>query len=179
MPTDAEGQFTETQRAGWSVRQGDQDRTLTAMHQLEAALGAAASGRQAPWRQEVITALEVLDEVTSAEEVNAHQPDSLLSDIKRTQPRLRSRVRGVQAQYRQLRRTLDELREEFTQAADVEGEIDVADIRQRLAWLLTALRHQRARESDLIYEAYFDAFTTDLTADTTDPPPEEGLTRPH
>jgi hypothetical protein len=31
---------------------------------------------------------------------------------------------------------------------------DFADIRQRVAWLLTAFRHQRARESDLIYEAY-------------------------
>ena len=35
----------------------------------------------------------------------------------------------------------------------------------RLAWLLTALRHQRARESDLIYEAYYDAFHTHLTHD--------------
>lgn len=169
MPTDAEGQFIETQRAGWDLRQGDQDRTLAAMHRLEAALGAAAApGRPAPWWRDVTAALDVLADVTSLEEANAHQPDSLLSDIKRTQPRLRSRVRGVQAQYRQLRRTLDELREEFTQAAEGDGEIDVADIRQRLAWLLTALRHQRARESDLIHEAYFDAFTTDLADDSTD-----------
>jgi len=39
------------------------------------------------------------------------------------------------------------------------------DVRQRLAWLLTALRHQRARESDLIYEAYFEAFRAELAAD--------------
>src|SRR5688500_18033687 len=170
MPTDAEDQSDDAQRAGWDLRQGDKDRTLAAMHRLEAALGAAATpGRQAPWRRDVIAALDVLADVTSLEEANAHQPDSLLSDVKRTQPRLRSRVRGVQAQYRQLRRTLDELREEFTQAADVEGEIDVADIRQRLAWLLTALRHQRARESDLIYEAYFDAFQRDIEEDARRP----------
>jgi hypothetical protein len=42
---------------------------------------------------------------------------------------------------------------------------DFADVRQRLAWLLTALRHQRARESDLIYEAYYDAFETELNLD--------------
>jgi hypothetical protein len=35
-----------------------------------------------------------------------------------------------------------------------------------LTWLLTALRHQRSRESDLIYEAYYDAFATDLEADS-------------
>lgn len=39
--------------------------------------------------------------------------------------------------------------------------VDVGDIRQRLAWVLTGLRHQRARESDLIYEAYYEAFRTD------------------
>ena len=27
---------------------------------------------------------------------------------------------------------------------------------------MTALRHQRARESDLIYEAYYEAFRADL-----------------
>jgi hypothetical protein len=40
--------------------------------------------------------------------------------------------------------------------------VDFADLRERLAWLLTALRHQRARESDLIYEAYYEAFRADL-----------------
>jgi hypothetical protein len=169
MPSDPRGggDFTEAQRAGLNTRQGDQDRTLAAMHELEATLGAAAPGRRAPWWRDVTTALAVLEEATRAEEANALQPVSLLSDIKRTQPRLRSRVRGVQAQYRQLRRALGELREEFTQAANDDVTLDVADIRQRLAWLLTALRHQRARESDLIYEAYFDAFNTELTNDPT------------
>lgn len=35
-------------------------------------------------------------------------------------------------------------------------------MRQRLGWVLTALRHQRARESDLIYEAYYEAFKAEL-----------------
>jgi hypothetical protein len=162
MSTERGGDFTDTQRAGLHLRKGDQDRTLEAMHELEAALGAAAPGRHAPWWRDVTAALEVLDDATRDEETNAQQPDSLLSDIKRTQPRLRSRVRGVQAQYRHLRRALGELRDEFTHADD-DPALDVTDIRQRLAWLLTALRHQRARESDLIYEAYFDAFNTDLS----------------
>jgi len=33
--------------------------------------------------------------------------------------------------------------------------VDFTDIRQRLAWVLSGLRHQRARESDLVYEAYY------------------------
>jgi hypothetical protein len=161
------GEFTEAQRTGFGIRSADQDRTLAAMHQLEAALGTAAPGRQGPWWQDVVAALAVLDAATTDEETNAGRPDSLLSDIKRTQPRLRTRVRGVRAQYAQLRRALGELRDEFTDAPDLAP--DVADVRQRLAWLLTALRHQRARESDLIYEAYFDAFNTDLSRDAPNP----------
>jgi chromosome segregation ATPase len=114
-----------------------------------------------------MAALTVLDEATADEEDNAGRPDSLLSDIKRSQPRLRSRVNGVRAQYRQLRRSLSSLRDEIEEAG--EAGADVADMRQRLAWVLMALRHQRARESDLIYEAYRDAFDADLGHDTVGP----------
>jgi hypothetical protein len=41
-------------------------------------------------------------------------------------------------------------------------------VRQRLGWVLSAWRHQRAQESDLI-EAYFEAFKEDLRAH----PPQE------
>jgi hypothetical protein len=41
--------------------------------------------------------------------------------------------------------------------------MDFPEVRDRLGWLLTALRHQRTRESDLIYEAYYDAFERDLS----------------
>src|SRR6185369_15692860 len=111
-----------------------------------------------------------LDEATDDEHANASQPDSLLSDIKRTQPRLRTRVRGLRTQYAHLRETIASIRIELAKPDDA---TDYADIRQRLAWLLTALRHQRACESDLIYEAYYDAFNADLGTNATpaDQPP--------
>ncbi len=141
----------------------DKDRTLDAIHELEAALGSAAPGRELQWRRDVLAALVVLDESATQEQRNAEEPDSLLSDIARTQSRLRSRVRGVRAQYGQLRETIESLRRELTAE---ETNIDFADTRQRLAWLLTAFRHQRARESDLLYEAYYDAFNADVENDT-------------
>ena len=141
----------------------DKDRTLDAIHELETALGSAAPGRELQWRRDVLAALVVLDESTTQEQRNAEEPDSLLSDIARTQSRLRSRVRGVRAQYGQLRETIESLRRELTAE---ETNIDFADTRQRLAWLLTAFRHQRARESDLLYEAYYDAFNADVENDT-------------
>ena len=155
--------LTSSQRAGRDIRTADQDRTLAAMHELEAALGAAAPGREPSWRAGVLAALVVLDEATDDEYTNATKPDSLLSDIKRTQPRLRTRVRGLRTQYAQLRQTITSIRAELAKPDD--DSTDFADVRQRLAWLLTALRHQRARESDLIYEAYYDAFETELTLD--------------
>jgi hypothetical protein len=155
-------EFTSGQRSAMTARQVDQDRTLDAMHDLETALGSAAPGREGPWRDAVRAALDVLGEVATQEETNAAEPDSLLSDIARNQPRLRHRVHGLRAQYRQVRDTIDTLRPELEHEP---ANVDVADLRQRLAWLLTALRHQRARESDLIYEAYYEAFTRDLDRD--------------
>ena len=107
--------------------------------------------------------MAVLDEATKDECTNANNPDSLLSDIKRTQPRLRTRVRGLRAQYQQLRQAIVSIRSELDDP-DEEGN-DYADVRQRLSWMLTALRHQRARESDLLYEAYYDAFHAELGAE--------------
>lgn len=159
---------SEAQRAGAASRRFDRDATLDAMHRLEAALAVAAPGREMAWRDDVLTALGELDTVMSTEAANAAEPDSLLSDLRRSQPRLRSQARGVQLQYRQVTDAIAALRDELTvDRADHRGTgdgdtPDVGDIRHRLAWLLMALRHQRARESDLIHEAYYDAFGVTL-----------------
>jgi hypothetical protein len=136
------------------------------MHELEAALGAAAPTREARWHDTVLGAVSVLGDATREEAENAVTPDSLLSDIAFTQPRLRNRVRGLRTQYRQLQDGIESLQHEF-EKSDAAG-VDVGDIRQRLAWVLTGLRQQRARESDLIYEAYYEAFRTDLGQHTED-----------
>jgi DNA repair ATPase RecN len=170
--SDSEAAFTPEQRAGLESRRTDQDRTLAAIHELEEALESAAPGREAPWRDRVISALKVLDEATAAEGENAARADSLLSDVARTQPRLRNRVRGLRIRYRQLQDAIAALRRELDDAG--EAPPDFADLRQRAGWLLTALRHQRARESDFIYEAYYDAFKADLgeRPDRDWPPPD-------
>ncbi len=155
-----ESGITQAQKQGLVTHQTDQDRTLAAMHALEAALAAAAPGRENTWREKVQSTLAVLEEATRDEQANAGAPESLLADIARTQPRLRNRVRGVRVQYAHIRDTITSLRAELEDPQN--AATDVLDLRQRLAWLLTALRHQRARESDLIYEAYYDAFRADL-----------------
>ena len=157
--------FTPSERAGLDNRRVDQDRTLDAVHRLETALGSAAPGRETGWLHEVLGALTMLDEAMSEEQRNADAVDSLLSDVARTQPRMRTRVRGLRAQYRHVRDTIAALREELEAGPDA-ATPDVADIRRRLAWLIAGLRHQRSRESDLIYEAYYDAFHAEIETDT-------------
>jgi hypothetical protein len=156
-------EFTASQREGLETRRSDQERTLAAMHRLEKALESAAPRREGGWRDEVMAALTVLGEATAQEAENADQPDSLLSDIAHNQPRLRNRVRGIRMQYRQLRERIGELDSELHQSQDASP--DFADLRQRLSWVLTALRHVRARESDLLYDAYYDAFRAELEED--------------
>ena len=159
-------------REEFAAQRADQDRTLAAMHDVEAALGSAAPGREQDWRQRVGEALEALATVVAEEDAHSHAPDSLLSDLERSHPRLRSRVHGVRAQYASIRETLMGLRQELAVAADAMP--DFSDMRQRVGWLFSALRHQRARESDLLYEAYRDAFGVDIELDRTQPPHDIG-----
>jgi hypothetical protein len=63
---DAAG-FSNKQRSGLAARRADHDRTLEAMHRLEAAFGEAAPGREEPWRNEVLEALSVLEERVHAQ----------------------------------------------------------------------------------------------------------------
>jgi hypothetical protein len=130
------------------------------MHALEAALASAAPRREQEWSHAVLSALAILDKATEDEQRNADLPDSLLSDVARTQPRLRTRVRGLRAQYRQLQDGIAAIRREL-ETPD-EPAVDFSEVRQRLAWLLTALRYQQSRESDLIYEAYYEAFNAEI-----------------
>jgi hypothetical protein len=141
------------------------------MQELEAALGSAAPRREQAWRHDVRRTLAVLGEAMEEEAGNAAQPDSPLSDLARTQPWLRNRVRGLRLHYRQLRDAIAALHDELGSATD--PLVDFTDIRQRLAWVLAGLRHQRARESDLIYEAYYDAVRTDLGHDPQGQPPAQ------
>jgi hypothetical protein len=159
---DPAGELNASQRSAIDARQADQDRTLAAIQDLETALATAAPGRERAWTEQVVRALTGLRDATGDEDRNANEPDSLLSDIQRTQPRLRTRVRGLRAQYRHLAEAVDRTTQELQAGAG--DATDFADVRQRLSWLLGALRHQRARESDLIYEAYYDAFNTDLAS---------------
>ena len=154
-------------QAAASARGEDQDRTLRALHHVEQTGGAPVGADEARWRRNMLDALAELRDAMAEEQANANRPESLLSNIAHTQPRLRSRTRGTRAQYQQLRETVAELRRDL--AAVGAHDVDVDDLRRRIARLASALRYQRARESDLIYEAYYDTFKTDIETSAATP----------
>ena len=98
--------------------------------------------REGRWREDVLEAVGVLDEAIQEEIRNAERPDSLLSDIAQTQPWLRNKVRALRLQNRRLHDDVDALRHEL--AGHDGAEVDFADLRQRLAWILHGLRHGTA-----------------------------------
>ena len=72
-------------------------------------------------------------------------------------------MRSLRINYRQLRDAIAALQGELDATSG--QAMDFTDIHQSVAWVLAGLRHQHGRVSDLIYEAYYDAFQTDLPGD--------------
>jgi len=146
------------QRVALAARQTDQDRTVEALHRLDAALVAPATGRESVWRRNVADALEVLARAVTVEAHDQGLPDSMLSDLARTQPRLRNRVRGLRRDVARLSRQI----EDALRIVSDDEEVGMAETRMQLGSLIAALQLTRGRESDLIYEAYYDAFNRDV-----------------
>lgn len=151
-PENTGGQPSSQQAAAFEHSRADRDRTLEALHALEQGLGGAAPGRELEWLQQVVPALESLAKALSQELTESNRADSLLSMISRDYPRrFGSRVRQLCEQSDDIYRQVMSLR---TQLEEVdEDSIDFRDLRQRMAWLIRAIHHRRARETDLVFEA--------------------------
>jgi hypothetical protein len=147
-----------TRDDAFGVSRADRKQSLDALQQLEVDAGTAAPGREADWLAQMRAALDVLEDALDEQARHSGLTDSLLSDIQRDEPRLRNRVIQLRGRFGDLRDSLRQLRSALDTAAP--DAVDVADIRRRLERFAAELRYQRAREADLIYEAY----TVDLGA---------------
>ena len=76
-----------------------------------------------------------------------------MSAVERDQPRLRRRVEELRQRSLTIRDDLTALSRRL-HAIDGTDTIDSADIRQQLERIASEMRYQRARETDLVYEAY-------------------------
>jgi hypothetical protein len=118
-----------------NTSRADRERSLDALHALELHAGSAAPGREHDWLTDVRNAITTLEHALIIQEGNSAPGEGLLSAIEQDAPRLQRRV--------------TELRQRYRAVQD-----DVTDIRQKLERIASELRYQRARETDLVYEAY-------------------------
>ncbi|HEU5309526.1 MAG TPA: hypothetical protein VFW97_19550 [Acidimicrobiia bacterium] len=130
----------------------DRKRSLDALHQVEFSAATAGPGREIDWVSDVRGALGALEDALAVQAQNSAVSDSPLSDIEVEEPRLRNRVVQLRQRYADLRQRVGELRSQLDATAP--ESLDLADVRRRLEALAGELRYQRAREADLVYEAY-------------------------
>jgi len=137
----------------------EHDDLLTAMHRLEAALAAAAPGREQAWNARVLSELSGVQEALARHVASAEAPQGIFAEIDLSRPTLSRRVERLRQEHAELICQADALRKRIEPGGPDERP-DFADIRQRAAWLLRALRHHQALETDLIFES----FCTDIGA---------------
>jgi hypothetical protein len=124
------------------------------MRRLEAALATAATGRELAWNRRVVEKVRALTDLLAQHVASAVAPDGLLAEIEVDRPVLLQRVERI------CREHVDLLQQALSLQRRVEHygarvAPNVRDIRQRCAWLLSAVRHHQPVELDLIYESLF------------------------
>lgn len=150
---DTNASTTEKPQTGVDTSRADRGRSLDALHELELHAGRAAPGRELEWSSAIRDAINTLERALGVQEQHSVPGEGVLSAIERDEPRLRRRVQELRQRYRAIQEDLTVLNRQLANV-DTTDMIDVADIRQKLERLANELRYQRARETDIVYEAY-------------------------
>lgn len=127
-------------------------RLTFSMHRLEHCLGQAAPGREEGWLADVGNALDLLIVAMKESQEVVCRDDGLIEEIKYTAPQLINRIDNLRDEFDGLRQQATTLRDQLAAAAK-RTNTAFADLRQRMDWLLSGLKHHQAKETDLIYEA--------------------------
>lgn len=121
---------------------------IDAARRLEAALAAAAPGREAAWQQRVAVELKAFHAVLADHVASTESSSGLLGDVEKVEPAFHHRV------LRLVREHADLLSQTRSLTEHLAAPFDVHDVRQRAGWLLTAFRHHQALEADLVFELF-------------------------
>ena len=97
-------------------------------------------------------ALELLIVAMNESEDIVCRDDGLIEEIKHTTPRLLSRITNLRDEFAGLLKQATTLRDQMKQASN-RSSTAFTDLRQRMDWLLSGLKHHQSKETDLIYEA--------------------------
>lgn len=148
---------TPTQRQSTLSRgtREEHDALLVAIHRLEAALAAAAPGREHEWGARVRDDLRLVQEALERHITSAESLDGLFAEID-LNPHMTGRVEQLRKDHAKLLRQVSDLQEEVEQFWCVEWTTpDFGAVRKHAADLLRALRKHQAQEADLIFETFY------------------------
>jgi hypothetical protein len=146
----------------------EHDALLIAMHRLEAALAAAAPGREQAWNARVQGDLRLVQEALARHVASADGPGGLLAAIDLTRPAIVRRVERLRREHADLLQQANDLQRRVERLSSAEwtayeayladevlDDPDAADIRRQAVQLLNALRSHQAHEADLIFETFY------------------------
>ena len=120
------------------------------MRQLESALATASFDRSREWNVDVQSQLTQLQAALRESRGEINSNAGLFAEIILEHPRLLPRINNLKHEYSDLERQIETLSEQFKSTSE---RVDVADIRERLSWLLKAMRHVQSKETEVIFEA--------------------------
>ena len=145
--------IADSQDALFEEGRSERVRILMASHRAEAALTAPAPARESQWKDQVYQSLNLLRASLREASQRGESAGGLIADLKSVGEKYYHRVGRLQQEFDEMIRRCDATIEHLDSQGQEEM-IDYADIRQRVTWLLTALKHHQAREADLVFEAY-------------------------
>ncbi len=145
--------IADSQDALFEEGRSERVRILMASHRTEAALTAPAPARESQWKNHVYQSLNLLRASLREASQRGESAGGLIADLKSVGEKYYHRVGLLQQEFDEMIRRCDAMIEHLRSQGHEES-IDYADIRQRVSWLLTSLKHHQAREADLVFEAY-------------------------
>lgn len=154
-PLTTSGHPTERQTALSRGTREEHDALLVAIHRLEAALAAAAPGREQAWGARVRTDLRLVQAALERHITFAEALGGLYAEFDLT-PHVAQRVERLRKDHARLLQQASSLQEQLEQFWCVEWTTpDFGAIRKQAADLLRALRKHQAQEADLIFETFY------------------------
>lgn len=157
MATDVKGTTSPNVGRGEDLARqtrSEHDALLVAMHQLEAALAAAAPGREHCWIDRVRENLSGVQSALERHVASAEGEEGLFAEIDLTRPTLIRSAERLRREHVDLVQQAEALRRQVAHYGPEERPA-FEIIRQQAARLLEALRHHQAREADLIFESLY------------------------
>lgn len=130
----------------------ERDDLLECMHQLEAAMGSPAPGREREWAARACGDLQRVRLSFERHILSAEGPNGLFNELEVTTAGIPLRVANLRHDHEQILEKLKSLERGLSNGT---AEVDFAALREEAIHLLAAIRRHNANEVDLIFKCFW------------------------